>query len=57
MKEKLDELNQDNETLLDKYKRALAEIENTRKRGERLVDESKSFAIQGFCKDLIEVIN
>lgn len=40
---------------LDKYKRALAETDNVRKRGERQVQESKQFAIQAFCKDLLEV--
>ncbi|VDO06156.1 unnamed protein product [Rodentolepis nana] len=39
----------------DKYKRALAEAENVRKRMLRQVEEAKIFGIQSFCKDLLEV--
>ena len=39
----------------DKYKRALAEGENTRKRMTKQVEDAKSFAIQSFCKDLLDV--
>ncbi|VDN35372.1 unnamed protein product [Dibothriocephalus latus] len=39
----------------DKYKRALAESENVRKRMLRQVEEAKLFGIQSFCKDLLEV--
>ncbi|KAL7063322.1 hypothetical protein AAHC03_0198 [Spirometra sp. Aus1] len=39
----------------DKYKRALAEAENVRKRMLRQVEEAKLFGIQSFCKDLLEV--
>lgn len=39
----------------DKYKRALAEAENVRKRMLRLVEDAKLFGIQSFCKDLLEV--
>lgn len=49
-------MKKENESLIDKYKRALAETENLRKRTERQVEEAKIFAIQGFCKDLLEVI-
>ncbi|XP_060782367.1 grpE protein homolog 1, mitochondrial isoform X2 [Neoarius graeffei] len=41
--------------LTDKYKRALADTENLRQRGQKLVDEAKLYGIQGFCKDLLEV--
>uniref|UniRef100_A0A0N5C7J2 GrpE protein homolog n=1 Tax=Strongyloides papillosus TaxID=174720 RepID=A0A0N5C7J2_STREA len=41
--------------LKDKYLRSVAETENVRKRGVRLVDDAKVYAIQGFCKDLLEV--
>ena len=51
----MENLKEKNESLLDKYKRALAEVENSRKRGQRQVEEAKTFAIQGFCKDLLEV--
>nr|CDJ83871.1 GrpE nucleotide exchange factor domain containing protein [Haemonchus contortus] len=39
----------------DKYKRSLAETENVRNRGIKQTEEAKVFAIQGFCKDLLEV--
>uniref|UniRef100_A0A915PR31 GrpE protein homolog n=1 Tax=Setaria digitata TaxID=48799 RepID=A0A915PR31_9BILA len=39
----------------DKYTRALAEVENVRRRGQKQTEEAKVFAIQGFCKDLLEV--
>ncbi|KAJ1362139.1 hypothetical protein KIN20_021570 [Parelaphostrongylus tenuis] len=39
----------------DKYKRSLAETENVRARGIKQIEEAKMFAIQGFCKDLLEV--
>ncbi|XP_004926348.1 grpE protein homolog, mitochondrial [Bombyx mandarina] len=39
----------------DKYKRALADGENVRKRMLKQVEDAKSFAIQSFCKDLLEV--
>ncbi len=39
----------------DKYKRALAETENVRARGQRQVEEAKMFSVQAFTKDLLEV--
>lgn len=39
----------------DKYKRALAEAENTRVRMRKQLDDTKIYAIQGFCKDLLDV--
>ena len=39
----------------DRYKRALAETENTRIRFNKLVADAKIFGIQSFCKDLLEV--
>ncbi|KAH3708561.1 hypothetical protein DPMN_068029 [Dreissena polymorpha] len=39
----------------DKYKRALAEIENTRMRMKKQIDDMKLFGIQGFSKDLLVV--
>ncbi|CAJ0578355.1 unnamed protein product, partial [Mesorhabditis spiculigera] len=41
--------------LKDKYQRALAEVENVRRRGVKQTEDAKSFAIQGFCKDMLEV--
>uniref|UniRef100_A0A2M4BXN8 GrpE protein homolog n=1 Tax=Anopheles marajoara TaxID=58244 RepID=A0A2M4BXN8_9DIPT len=42
-------------TLDDKYKRALAESENIRRRLTKQIEDAKQFGIQGFCKDLLEV--
>ncbi|CAG9789754.1 unnamed protein product [Diatraea saccharalis] len=39
----------------DKYKRALADSENMRRRMMKQVEDAKSFAIQSFCKDLLDV--
>lgn len=39
----------------DKYKRALADGENVRRRLLKQIEDAKSFAIQGFCKDLLDV--
>ncbi|CAG2163118.1 unnamed protein product [Oppiella nova] len=39
----------------DKYKRSLADAENTRIRMRKQVDDAKVYGIQSFCKDLLEV--
>lgn len=39
----------------DKYKRALADGENLRRRLTKQIEDAKLFGIQGFCKDLLEV--
>ncbi|CAF0901815.1 unnamed protein product [Rotaria sordida] len=48
-------LNEEINEFKDRYKRALAETENTRVRFNKLVNDAKTFGIQGFCKDLLEV--
>lgn len=60
--ETIKKLQEENSNLLervkeidDKFKRALAEGENTRVRMRKQIDEAKAFGIQGFCKDLLEV--
>lgn len=40
----------------DKYKRALADGENMRRRLTKQIEDAKLFGIQGFCKDLLEVV-
>lgn len=57
-----DSLKEENEKLTarvveidDKFKRALAEGENTRVRMRRQIEEAKIYGIQSFCKDLLEV--
>lgn len=59
---KLEELSEENKKLIDlikeiddKYKRSLAEAENTRIRMRRQVEEAKAYGIQAFCKELLEV--
>lgn len=42
-------------SLQDKYTRALAENENIRKRLTKQIEEAKLFAVQKFCKDLLDV--
>ncbi|KAK9747410.1 GrpE [Popillia japonica] len=49
------ELNLKNSDLLDKYKRALADGENLRTRSAKQISEAKIYAIQNFCKDLLDV--
>lgn len=39
----------------DKYKRALADGENTRQRFNKQLEESKLYGIQSFCKDLLDI--
>ncbi|KAM9835023.1 grpE protein homolog 1, mitochondrial [Syngnathus typhle] len=41
--------------MTDKYKRALADMENLRTRSQRMIQEAKLYGIQGFCEDLLEV--
>ncbi len=41
--------------LEDKYRRALAEMENVRERGRRELQQVRNFAIQDFSKQLLEV--
>lgn len=39
----------------DKYRRSLAEGENIRQRLNKQITDAKTFGIQSFCKDLLEV--
>lgn len=48
-------MKEEHSDLLNKYKRALADGENMRKRLLKQIDEAKIFGIQNFCKDLIDV--
>ncbi|PNF28479.1 GrpE-like protein, mitochondrial [Cryptotermes secundus] len=51
----IDLLSEKNLELEDKYKRALADGENMRRRLMKQIEDAKLFGIQGFCKDLLEV--
>jgi molecular chaperone GrpE len=39
----------------DKMMRALAEAENTRKRAEKTVSDTKKYAVTGFAKDMLDI--
>ena len=41
--------------LQDKFMRALAEVENTRQRMKKQVEDAKLFGIQGFSRDILDV--
>ncbi|KAL2094869.1 hypothetical protein ACEWY4_009588 [Coilia grayii] len=41
--------------LTERYKRALADSDNVRKRTRKFVEDAKLFGIQSFCRDLVEV--
>ena len=41
--------------LTDRILRTMAEMENLRERTRRQAEDAKKFAIQGFCKDLLDV--
>lgn len=51
-----DSLLDESNDLRDKYTRALAETENIRKRMQKQIEDVKIFAVQNFCKDLLEVL-
>lgn len=42
-------------TLKDQLLRALAEVENTRKRSQREVEEAKKYAVTAFARDVLSV--
>ncbi|KAI1709372.1 grpE domain-containing protein [Ditylenchus destructor] len=52
---KCGELEEKYDTMYDKYRRSLADMENLRRSAERRIGETKDYAVQGFCKDLLEV--
>ena len=39
----------------DKMMRALADSENTRRRSERMIEDSRKYAVSGFAKDMLDV--
>ncbi|XP_053684268.1 grpE protein homolog, mitochondrial isoform X2 [Sabethes cyaneus] len=55
LKKEVETLNNKTRELDDKYKRALADGENLRRRLTKQIEDAKLFGIQGFCKDLLEV--
>jgi len=55
LREEVESLTERVSEIDDKYKRALAEAENVRRRMERQVSDAKLFGNQKFCKDLLDV--
>lgn len=55
LKKELEVVTDKTKELDDKYKRALADGENMRRRLTKQIEDAKLFGIQGFCKDLLEV--
>ena len=51
----VEQLQEKHDELLDKYRRSLAESDNMRKRLTKQIEDAKTFGIQSFCKDLLEV--
>src|SRR3977135_4056247 len=43
--------------LRDRLMRALAEIENTRRQGERRAQDAEQYAIANFARDLLQVVD
>ncbi|XP_051532763.1 grpE protein homolog 2, mitochondrial-like [Myxocyprinus asiaticus] len=41
--------------LTERYKRAVADSDNVRRRTQKFVEDAKIFGIQSFCRDLVEV--
>ncbi|XP_031428660.1 grpE protein homolog 2, mitochondrial [Clupea harengus] len=41
--------------ITERYKRALADSDNVRRRTQKFVEDAKLFGIQSFCRDLVEV--
>jgi molecular chaperone GrpE len=55
LQEKLNKCQTEMTDFKDRYLRAMAETENVRVRMLKQVEDAKSFGIQKFCKDLLEV--
>ncbi len=48
-------LENDCNDMRDKMMRALAEAENTRKRGEKMQEDTKKYAVSSFAKDMLDI--
>ena len=53
---RIEELEQEVEELKNTVLRLMADNENIRKRFAKEIDESSSYAIQGFAKDIVEIL-
>jgi molecular chaperone GrpE len=54
--EEISPLVQENKDLKDQLLRAVAEMENIRKRSERDVQDTRKYAVTGFARDLVNVL-
>lgn len=57
LEERLAEAVAENAKLQDLYVRAVAETENTRRRGEEAVERAHKFAVEKFAKNMLPVID
>jgi molecular chaperone GrpE len=51
------DLASENASLRERLMRALAETENTRRQGERRVEEAQQYAITNFARELLQVVD
>lgn len=56
VEQELAKLQEENSRLKDQALRAMAEAENLRKRTEREIEENTKYAVTGFARDLIQVL-
>lgn len=56
-KQTIEDLSKQVESLQDKLLRQLAESENIRTRSAKMIDEGKAYAIFGFAKDLVPILD
>lgn len=49
------DLEKERDDMRDKMMRALAEVENTRKRAEKMQEDTKKYAVSSFAKDMLDI--
>jgi molecular chaperone GrpE len=54
---KVNKLSREKEEYIDKWKRALAELENYRKRSEKHIEDTKKFALENILYELLSVVD
>jgi len=52
---RIEELEAENHEAVDRWKRSLADAENTRQMAQREIANAKKFAVQGFAKSMLDV--
>src|SRR5277367_4917403 len=53
----IEKLNAENAELKDRALRALADVENMRRRSEREAADARTYAVTGFARDLLTVVD